>query len=1025
MLPDANVDAFAPDTLAPDTMLGEALLDRLAQQAHIPVATYRLQFNAAFTFTHAAQLVPYLHALGISTCYASPCLKARPGSLHGYDIVDHQTLNPELGTLEDYNVFVDALQAHGMHQILDIVPNHMGIAGGDNAWWMDVLEYGPSSVYAAFFDLDWYPLKPELQHKVLLPVLGEHYSTVLERQELRLMYTAGEFLVRYYTHRFPIAPRSVALILRDCLPQLSTALGETHPHTLELQSILTALSYLPPRTEVDPERIAERYRENAIIKRRLDALCAACPALLAVLEDTIASYNGHPGVPESFDRLDALLNEQAYRLSFWQTAADEINYRRFFDINDLAALRMEDPTVFAATHDLILRLLEEGKIAGVRIDHPDGLADPVGYFQRLHQAYILRHCRRLLTTQAEALDDASLLALLQADLIAATAGETHGLGNCPIYMVVEKILSRHERLPLSWPVHGTTGYDFLHQLNGLFVARGQARTWRNLYAAFVQEHVAFHDEVYAAKRLILETALASELHVLGAQLDRLSEMHRRWRDFTRNSLTEALREIIACFPIYRTYISPTTMTLSATDKTAIDTAVAEARRRNPAISAALFDYVYATLRLDMADDTTALAQRAQYLFIQRFQQLTGPVMAKGLEDTAFYRYTPLISLNDVGGAPEEFGSTVAAFHQANLERQQHWPATLLTTMTHDSKWGEDLRARLNALSEIPRTWRTCLARWHRDNRRHMPRVAGQRVPSRQEEYLLYQTLLGAWPFTPLTGTARCAFVARIQHFIRKALREAKVHTSWHNPHLVYEAGVMTFIQTILHETVSAAFLADFGTLQQTIAWHGIWNSLAQLVLKLTAPGVPDIYQGSELWDLRLVDPDNRAPVDYAVRQHMLRTLQEQCQHTARLDLVRDLLHTCTDGRLKLYVLWQLLHYRRTQSALFANGAYLPLSARGIYHEHVCAFARQWGDVTVLVAVPRLLTPLLSDPHTLPCGATVWQDTRLVLPEALGDQGYRHLFTDERLDPVCTNGQRTLALASMWGNFPVAVLARVT
>lgn len=1019
MHPGTTVETPYHRRSAHDTSLTTRVLHRLAQQAHIPVATYRLQFNAAFPFTQAAQLVPYLHTLGISTCYASPYLKARPGSMHGYDIVDHQALNPDLGSPEDYEAFVTALQTHGMQQLVDMVPNHMGIVGGDNAWWMDVLENGPSSPYARFFDIDWQPLKEELRAKVLLPILGDHYGTVLENQELRLGYADGVFTVCYYEHRLPVAPRSVAPLLEECLPLLREALGPDHPQTMECESILTALGYLPSRTEVEPERLAERAREKEVIKRRLATLSAECPVLQTALEQTLQRYNGQRGEPTSFDRLDALLNAQAYRLSFWRTAADDINYRRFFDINDLAGLSMDVPAVFTATHTLLLDLLATGKVAGVRIDHPDGLADPLGYFQYLQQAYLLRQAQHVLDGQAPGTD--SGLTVLQAELAAASTASARALSTRPLYMVVEKILSPGEDLLPSWPVHGTTGYDFLNQLNGLFVARTQARAFRRLYTAFVGAHGTLAETVYTAKKLILETAMASELHVLGAHLDRVSETQRTWRDFTRNSLTAALREVIACFPVYRTYVGPTTAELSPGDRAAMDSAVAQARRRNPAVSNAIFDYVHDVLRLRVPPGSDATGQQAQRQFVQRFQQLTGPIMAKGVEDTAFYRYTPLISLNEVGGDPETFGLSVAAFHRANRTRQRLWPDSLLATSTHDTKRGEDVRARLNVLSEIPRLWRASLQRWHRLNRPYKLLLDGQAVPSRQEEYLLYQTLLGAWPMEPLTVAGRAVFCERMQAYMRKALREAKVHTSWNNICEPYERAVETFIATILDTTLGQRFLEDFATLQQVVAQYGIWNSLAQTLLKLTSPGIPDFYQGSELWDLRLVDPDNRQPVDYALRQQLLSALVERCQTVGRRALTQELLAARYDGRLKLYLIWQALTYRRDHAALFRLGDYIPLEVRGGARRHVCAFARQHGTEVLVVVAPRLLTQLLPEASQAPLGPTVWGETSLVLPATLGGRHYEQLLTETHVKPLTYEGQPALPLATVLADFPVALL----
>lgn len=997
-----------------------ALYERLAQATHRPIATYRLQFNASFTFAHAQCLVSYLHSLGVSTCYASPYLRARTGSTHGYDVVDPQRLHPEVGSATDYAALVQTLRAHGMDQILDIVPNHMGVVGGDNTWWMDVLEHGPSSAYAAFFDIDWRPWHSAWQDQVLLPILGDQYGHVLERQELRLAYADGQFTLHYYDHRLPLEPRSTRILLQDCLPCLRHQLGEAHPQTLELQSILTALSYLPSYTERLPERSAERHREAIILRYRLGALHAACPVLPQAIAQTLQTVNGTAGEPCSFSRLDALLAAQPYRLSWWRAAPEAINYRRFFDINDLAGLRVEDAAVFDAAHALVLRLLAEGSISGVRIDHPDGLADPVGYMHRLQQAYVLHHCQYLLAHTHPPQEDGEAAAQALLARFVATSGEQRP----PLYVVVEKILERREQLPTSWPVYGTTGYDFLNQLNGLFVDRRQAPALRSLYAAFVGGQERWPDVLYTARKLILETAMSSELHALGVLLERLAATDRAWRDLTRPSLTAALREVIACFPVYRTYIGPRTIKLTAADRTAIDTAVAEARHRNPMLLPAALDYLQATLQLQHLAATDPAAQHHQRLFIQKFQQLTGPVMAKGLEDTGLYRYTPLASLNDVGGDPDVFGLTVTAFHRCNRLRQQHWPLTLLATSTHDTKRGEDVRARLNVLSELPQVWEASLQRWHQLNRPHQPVVDGQPVPARQEEYLLYQTLLGAWPFAPLSAAALAEFRDRMQVYMRKALREAKVHTSWTLVHAAYEQAMDTFIARLLDDTVSDAFLQDFHALQTTVALYGLWNGLAQTLLKLTVPGVPDIYQGCELWDFSLVDPDNRRPVDYALRQQYLAELQQRCQEETRLKLVQDLLHTRIDGRIKLYVIWQTLTLRRAQAAVFLDGAYLPLEVQGRHAAHVCAFARVHATAEIVVVVPRLYTRLLPQAHDLPLGINTWGDTSVVMAGSLRGRQYRQLFTGRVVESSRVDGASTLSLATVLAHFPVAVLERI-
>jgi (1->4)-alpha-D-glucan 1-alpha-D-glucosylmutase len=984
----------------------------LTRHRRLPVATYRWQFHAAFTFVHARQLVPYLHALGIGACYASPYLKARPGSSHGYDVIDFQVLNPEFGTAADYEAFVQAIQQYGMGQLVDIVPNHMGVLACDNAWWQDVLEHGPASHYGRFFAIDWQPPKTGLRNKVSLPVLGAAYGTVLENQELRLAFEAGRFTVHYYEHRFPIAPCTMTFILQPCVESLQQQLGEEHQQVLELQSIITALNHLPPLTEQDPEKIAQRYREATLVQQRLALLDQTCAAFRQTLSLVLQRLNGSKGHPDSFDQLHMLLELQPYRLGFWRVASDEINYRRFFNINDLAALCQEDPVVFDATHHLILDLVATDKATGLRIDHPDGLYDPVGYFQRLQQAYLQRRWQQFLgARQIEAAGHFPVEEALAAH-------------PRPLYVVVEKILEAHETLPETWPIYGTTGYEFLNQLNGVFIDQANSDALRELYADFVGKREAFADVLYTTKKLIMETSMVSELVALGVELDRLSETNRYWRDFTRHQLTAALREVIACFPVYRTYIRSAEEGVNDTDVALINTAVGQARHRNQAMNPTVFDFLYECLVLQYPKTSTAAQRQAQLRFVQKFQQVTGPVMAKGLEDTAFYRYTPLASLNEVGGNPDQFGISVQMFHQHNMGRRQHWPYTLLSTSTHDTKRSEDVRARLNVLSEMPQQWRDSLWRWHRLNLAHKSEVDGQAVPSPQEEYLLYQTLLGAYPLEP---QARLEFGARVQAYMRKALREAKVHTSWINPNLAYEEAIDRFIAALLDEQRSAPFLEDFDTMQRTIAQYGMWNSLSQTLLKLTSPGVPDIYQGCELWDLSLVDPDNRRPVDYAQRQQWLSDLQQRCAgpQAERLSLLQELIHSRQDGRLKLYVVWQALTFRRTQAAVFLAGDYLPLLATGSKQSHLCAFARVHGERAVLlVLAPRFFTRLLSREEELPLGPAVWGDTQVVLPAPLAGREYRQIFTGEIVEAKQVGNQTVLPLAAACATFPMALLERL-
>ncbi len=1030
----------------PVSQIWQAVEQEATARRQIPTATYRVQFNRHFTFRDALQRVPYWHALGISHIYASPFLQARPDSLHGYDICNHNALNPAIGDEADLQALVEALHARGMGLILDTVPNHMGIGEGANEYWNDVLENGPSSPYATFFDIDWQPINEDMANQVLLPILGDQYGNVLERQELQLAYEDGAFFLRYWETRLPVAPRSYAPILQAVLERLqpdgttpdplATPDIDAQAHILELQSIITAIKNLPPRTETDPALIAERQREKEIIKRRLHALTEAHAPVAAAIAATVAAYNGVPGDPRSFDQLDELVRAQAYRLAYWRVAAEEINYRRFFDINDLAAIRMEQPQVFEHTHRLILRLLAEGVVNGLRIDHPDGLWDPAGYFRNLQRSYLLALARRRYDGDDDGWPEVEREILARYD--AAVAEDPRSVIAQPLYIVVEKILGHGESLPEGWPVAGTSGYEFLNLVNGVLVDSANARTFETIYSNFIKQRANFTELVLAKKRQVLLISLVSELNVLAHQLNRLSERNRYYRDFTLNSLTFALREVIACFPVYRTYIADGIVPDDAVRH--IETAINCAKRRAPVTDPSIFDFIRDVLLLRYPGTFDEADRRAQQDWVQKFQQLTGPVMAKGLEDTAFYIYNRLISLNEVGGEPQRFGASVGEFHRANAERLKRWPHAMLTTSTHDTKRSEDVRARINVLSELPREWKSALSRWSRFNRRFKTRVDGRSAPDRNEEYLLYQTLIGAWPLTdggrPTTDDGpqedaptrqhgdteqssvvrgpSSEFIDRIVAYMQKALKEAKVNTSWVNPNQAWDEAVTAFVRRILEDRPDNQFLRDFVPFARRVARHGAWNSLAQTTLKLMSPGVPDIYQGNETWDLSLVDPDNRRPVDHDRNEQLLRALTTHTSDAATL--CDDLLRQAFDGRLKLLTTMRLLRLRRDHPDLFALGAYAPLQVEGPHAEHVIAFARRLNGCEAIVVAPRLTTRLC-DADSAPIGA-IWADDRLILPHA-NDSRYRNVLTDEPI--VIKSG--ALPLAQALARLPVAVLIK--
>ncbi|MFA7386138.1 MAG: malto-oligosyltrehalose synthase [Thiohalobacteraceae bacterium] len=984
----AVAEALHAERVGAVTAAPEAAPIALQRPLRIPRATYRLQFHGDFRFEQATALVAYFARLGISHCYASPFLKARPGSLHGYDVVDHSALNPEIGTPEDFDRFADALRAADMGLIIDTVPNHMAVMGSDNAWWLDVLENGPVSIYAAYFDIDWDTRHAAAGHKLLLPVLGDHYGRVLDSGDLRLAFEAetGAFSILYFEHRFPIDPREYPRILGHRLELLGTRLSAEDPQLLAFQALVTAFGHLPARDEPRPERVAERQRDKEVYKSQLARLQGDNPIIAAFIAANVAEINGDEGAGHGVDRLHALIAAQSYRLAYWRVASDEINYRRFFDINDLAALRMENNAVFEAAHRLIFELLAAGKVDGLRIDHPDGLYDPVGYFTRLQQRF--------------------------------GAGEADS--PLALYVVVEKILADHENLPEHWPVHGTTGYEFGNLVNGLFVAADSADKLQRTYRSFTDVRADFEEIVYRAKIGIMRGALASELNVLANQASRIAQADRYTCDYTLNNLRRALTEVVACFPVYRSYV--TEEGASPHDLRYIDWAVSKAKKRSWDADVSVFDFLHDLLSARVADDKLPDYRASVVAFARKFQQYSAPVMAKGLEDTSFYIYNRLVSLNEVGGDPQRYGTSVEAFHRANEARCKYWPHAMLGTSTHDSKRSEDVRTRIDLLSEMPDAWRRVLSRWHRFNRSRTRHLEQRELPSRNDQYLFYQTLIGVWPFAEQDddGATLAALCDRVDAYMLKAIREAKVETSWINPNPEYEEAVSQFVRGVLAPR-NSKFLADLRGFHRPIAWFGALNSLSQLVLKFCAPGVPDTYQGTELWDFSLVDPDNRRPVDYQRRQAVLDELigMDALEDSAFDERLRGLLENLQDGRIKLYLLWKILSLRRDAEALFRDGDYLPLSCVGTQAEHLCAFARRQGESLVAVVVPRLCFRLLQGNIALPVGRAVWTDSFVELP--LSTSNWVNLLT--RGSVAATPGDTGVRIpaADLFATMPFALL----
>ncbi|NML18387.1 malto-oligosyltrehalose synthase [Azohydromonas caseinilytica] len=953
-------------------------------QAAVPRATYRLQFHKDFNFEHGIAVLPYLQRLGVSHVYCSPLMRARAGSMHGYDVVAHDEFNPELGGREGFERFAAAAKELGLGLILDIVPNHMGVIGGHNAWWADVLEHGEASAYARYFDIDWQPVDPALHGKVLLPVLGQHYGQVLEAGELQLVFEPeqGTFALQYWEHRFPLDPRTVAPLLERASEHLDGAAS------LALQSLATACRHLPAREDAAPQARFERQRDQALLKERLVALLREDGRVQGAIEGAMAEW-------QTPDALDALHAAQAWRLAFWRVASDEINYRRFFDVNELAALRMEEPAVFEATHGLALELCAAGVVDGLRIDHPDGLHDPTQYFDWLQQGYA-RRVGLLLPEKDE-----------------------QGRPPRPLYVVAEKIAAGHEDVPESWAVHGTTGYRAMNVLNGVLIDCAARERFDRIWQAVSGDDEPFEEMAYQGKQLIMRVSLSSELTVLATELLRIARSHRRTRDHSLNSLRRALAEVAACMPVYRTYIvrSP-----SAQDRRFIDWAVSAARRRSRAADTTVFDFVRSTLLAEAVDGADEALQERVRRFAMRFQQFTAPVTAKGVEDTAFYRYNRFLPVNEVGGEPGTFGMTLRAFHGANGDRAARWPHTMLATSTHDNKRSEDVRCRLDVLSEFPAAWRLSLRRFYKAPQLQRARVEAQEghlMPSRADEYLLLQTLLGTLPAGGLTEEALPEYRERIERYALKAVREAKRHSSWVNPDAEYEEALLAFIRSALPRVKPNPLLTEIQSQAEILAWFGALNSLTLTLLKYTLPGVPDLYQGNELLDFSLVDPDNRRAVDYGQRTALLDEFERLRDSPDGLVNVQELTPSPHDGRLKLWLTWQLLQWRARQPALFRDGNYQPLSAAGERADHVVAFARETADGQRLVTVAgRFFARLLGFQPGWPLGEEAWGDTVVELPAWAEGLTLRNVLTGEK--HVARNGR--LRVAEVFETLPAGGLA---
>ncbi len=920
----------------------------------VPRATYRVQFHKEFTFDDGAKLAAYLARLGISHLYASPYLKARPGSTHGYDIVDHGALNPELGGEPAFRRMVEALATNELGQILDFVPNHMGAGGSDNPIWLDVLEWGQESHYAGWFDIDWDPSTQYLRGKVLVPFLGGQYGAELERGSLELKFDSeeGSFAVwAYGTHKLPVCPLHYDQIL-----------GDSHP---ALERLGDAFAGLPDWRPQVAQRAAE-------LKQKLAAIAVEDLSAHQAIGAALGRFNGTTGDLTTWKELDRLIAQQNWRASYFRVAAADINYRRFFNINDLAGLRMELPDVFERTHHLVFRLLREGVLDGLRIDHIDGLFDPKCYLTRLRE----RSPRP------------------------------------DFYCVVEKILASHESLRPDWPVQGTTGYDFANLLLGILIDPGGEEAFIRAYAEFTGVALRYSDVVRESKLWIEENEMASELNVLARQAARVARQNPRTADFTRHVLARALREVIACFPVYRIYVDEAGPAIDS-ERRYLDWAIAQARRRQMNIDRSVYDFLHALLSGEIAARPKSGFNHSSALrCAMRFQQYTGPVMAKGAEDTAFYRYNRFIALNEVGGNPGEFGISLAAFHNANAERGKRWPHGMLGTATHDTKRGEDTRARLAVLSEMPDEWNRQVQCWSCILRARRGDLERKAPPDRNDEYLLYQLLTGTWPVELIGGisdtTALAEYSWRIRNAMVKSMREAKTHSSWAAPDAAYEDAVLDFISAALDPAGAGNFFAAFLPFVSEVARFGMLNTITQTVLKLTVPGMPDFYQGTELWDFSMVDPDNRRAVDYELRGRLLDDVLSELRRD-QLSAMRRYLGEWQDARFKLAIIATLLDYRRTHQGLFSDGSYRALHVEGQGADRVCAFSRHHGGEVLLTAVAR--HPVRFERENLV------RETILNLPEELAAHAWRDLLTGAN-----HRASGKIPAEELFGIMPAAVLA---
>ncbi len=921
----------------------------------VPIATYRIQFNLYLGFREVKKIIPYLAELGISDIYASPIFRARKGSLHGYDVVDPNKLNPELGSKEDFEGLVGELKNRGMGWLQDFIPNHMAY-NYENQMLMDVLENGPASRFSNFFDIEWEHPYKKIRGKLLAPFLGRPYKESLKDGEIQLSYDGSGLAVNYYDNKFPLLMETYTKVLVRDLNELKMKLGKNNPDFSKFLNVIKALKNLP-------SKVKERDTRIKFIKRTLRELYMKNRKVRKLIDKNIKIINGEKGNPKSFGLLDKLLSEQLFRLSFWKLATRGVDYRRFFNINELICLRMEDQDVFDHVHSLIFKLIEDGKVDGLRIDHVDGLYDPAGYLGRMR--------RKVKRT----------------------------------YTIVEKILNIEEDFP-PWPVQGTTGYDFLNFLNGIFCCSKNKEKFDNICSGFTGLKKSYEDILYDKKKLMIKKHMAGDVDNLVRLLLRISGEIGEGDGITFRYLKRAIVEVMSLFPIYRTYVDR--KIFSKADRSYINRALEKAMRKNPSLLREI-NFVKKFLLLNFHDLNEEEKDKCVH-FVMRFQQFTGPLMAKGFEDTFLYIYNRLLSLNEVGGSPDRFGIALEEFYNFNKRRAKIWPHSLNATSTHDTKRGEDVRARINVLSEMPLEWGKNLKRWNNINKRKKKNVNGIEVPDKNDEYFLYQTLVGAFPFNEKEYPA---FLDRIKNYLIKSAREAKVHTAWLEPNAGYENALISFVEGILGPSEKNQFLTEFLSFQKKIAHYGMLNSLSQTLIKITSPGVPDFYQGTELWDLSLVDPDNRRPVDFERRRSFLLDSKRKAGADV-LSLVDDLLSTGGDGRIKLFLIYKTLNARKENLETFQKGSYIPVKIGGKFKNHVIAFARNHKQGWAITIAPRFLSALVKEGE-YPIGRRVWRNTYIFVPEG-APTSWRDAITGQFI-----KAKKALPIGEILKHSPVSLL----